>query len=137
MTGEGTISKVVGAEAAAGWFTTALTAARGRSAVKEKDLAVTSPVAKAIVIPTITAIQRSMRCPWTAGACNLIMSIDSLHVWKCAHSNFIASGIGARVIPSTPKARSRHAYVLPHGDDSRSELIILFDDRAQIRETKI
>jgi hypothetical protein len=94
MTGEGTISKVVGAEAAAGWFTTALTAVCGRSAVKEKDLAVTSPVVKAIVIPPITAIQRSMRCPRTAGAYNLIMSIDSLHVWKCAHSILVLQVLG-------------------------------------------
>ena len=71
MTGEGTISKVVGAEAGDGWFTTALIAACGRSAVKEKDLAVSSPVVKATVIPPITAAQRSTRCRRAVGAFKL------------------------------------------------------------------
>jgi hypothetical protein len=73
ITGEGTISEVVGAEAVADWFTTALIAACGRSAVKEKDLAVSSPVAKAPVIPQTTAAQRSTRYRWSVGAFELTM----------------------------------------------------------------
>lgn len=73
MTGEGKISEAVGSEAAVGWFTTVLIAACERSAVKEKDLAVSCPIAKAPIIPPITAAQRSTRCRWTVGAFKLIM----------------------------------------------------------------
>ena len=81
ITGEGTIGEVAGA-AAADWFTTVLIAACGRSAVREKDFPVSSPVAKAAVIPPITAAQRSMRCRSTVGAFCADHVHGSLHVWR-------------------------------------------------------
>lgn len=73
MTGEGTISEVVGAEAAAGWFTSALIATCGRSAVEEKDFAVNNPVATAADTPPMTEAQHSTRRWWSVGALKLIM----------------------------------------------------------------
>jgi hypothetical protein len=133
MTGEGTISEVAGVEAAAGWFTTALIVACERSVVREKDLAVSGPVAKAPVIPPITAAQRSTRCRWTLGAFKLSVfmahSISGGTDWTLVRPPGVA-----RVISSTPKTWNRHAHeiflaAIP------SKLIILFDYRAKIRET--